>query len=1056
MDRLAALAAALGFGACPVALDARARTSLGLADEVEEARLVQGVGALRALLVAGAGEVPVRALLSTVAVALAKRTAHVLWIVLAVDGDRREAGVACWPEHPRAPRLRALVVRRRHVVASDAETICALDACAGDDDLLVHARWCEVLGRDALSRRFYRTLEQRVNAMAASLLGVPAADRAQLALLCASRLIFLGFLQSKGWLDGDRAFLSRRFDECMASGGRFHGRVLLPLFFGTLNTPSRQRAPAAQRFGAVPFLNGGLFARTALERRHSRARFSDEVLGALFAQLLDAFRFTAREDQEHLSEAAIDPEMLGRAFESLMAAGERRTSGAFYTPHALVAHVSERALLAALGTRGMPPEALTGALHGTPLPADAAEVIRRRLRSFTVLDPACGSGAFLVYVLERLADLHRAAGDTRDTAAIRRDVLCRAIHGVDVNPTAVWLCELRLWLSVVIESDEHHVSRVPPLPNLDCNIRVGDALSGDAFTQSALSPRPVTVTRLRERYARAAGARKLPLRRALALEERRRALVDLEGQLRTVAAARRERLTAARSPDLFGNLTATPREWPAQSRALRLRGMALRREIRRIEQGGALPFSFASHFGHVHAAGGFGLVIGNPPWVRLKNIPLASRAGLRERYRVFRDAGWNPSLDGAVSRPFGAQADLSAIFVERSVTLTVSTGIVALLVPAKLWRSLAGGGVRRLLASDTEPLACEDWSEAPSSFGAAVYPSVLLAARRSSAPSGATCLTSASMRCSVRRRSLHLEWDVSATALRLRAGDAASPWLLHPPQVRAAFDLLAARGIPLGALPFGRPTLGVKSGCNEAFIVTVPAVQRHDGSALAAVEYRGRRARVERALLRPLLRGETVTAWRSEAPGDAILWTHDELGAPLRTLPPGAAHWLAPWRRRLSARADLRGASAWWTLFRTDAADRARTRVVWSDFGRTPRATLLDAGDPTVPLNSCYVIAFDVRVDALTLMALLNSALVSAWLNAIAEPARGGWHRYLAWTVSLLPLPVDWPRAREILAPLAEQALRGDAPSAEALLDGACRAYRVRRTDMDPLVAWCH
>ena len=61
-------------------------------------------------------------------------------------------------------------------------------------------------------------------------------------------------------------------------------------------------------------------------------------------------------------------------------------------------------------------------------------------------------------------------------------MLARVIHGVDVNPTAVWLCELRLWLSVVIESDERRMSAVPPLPNLDCNVRVGDALAGDAFS----------------------------------------------------------------------------------------------------------------------------------------------------------------------------------------------------------------------------------------------------------------------------------------------------------------------------------------------------------------------------------------------------------------------------------------------------------------------------------------------------------------------------------------------------------------------------------------------
>jgi hypothetical protein len=142
-------------------------------------------------------------------------------------------------------------------------------------------------------------------------------------------------------------------------------------------------------------------------------------------------------------------------------------------------------------------------------------------------------------------------------------------------------------------------------------------------------------------------------------------------------------------------------------------------------------------------------------------------------------------------------------------------------------------------------------------------------------------------------------------------------------------------------------------------------------------------------------------------------------------------------------------------LFRTEGADSSRMRVVWSDFGRVPRAALLAAGDPTVPLNSCYVIACDDPSDGLALAALLNGPLAAAWLNAVAEPARGGWHRYLAWTMALLPLPLDWPHARGFLAPLAERALLGDPPTDAELLTAACRAYRVRGADVSPLIAWC-
>ena len=1046
IDTLLPIAAELSFDPAALPLDDGTRAALGISDDAGEVRLARGQGALRALLVSTGRTEPLRALFTRLASALTSRAGSVLWLLLGTTSGG-EVGVACWTKGDRGPRLVALVARREHVVASDAEALAALAASSGDDDLLTHTRWCELLGREALSRRFYRTLEQCIGVLSDSLPRVPRDDRGELALLAASRLLFLAFLETKGWLDGDRAFLARQFDACMARGGGFHERVLLPLWFGTLNTPARRRARAARAFGAIPFLNGGLFGKTALERRHNHARLSDESLGRFLGEVLGAYRFTAREEHERWSEAAIDPEMLGRAFESLMVSAERRTSGAFYTPQVLVAHVAEAALASRLAEGGLTSGVIETALRGETLAARDAAALRAELASLTVLDPACGSGAFLVHLLERIAELHRLAGDARPVAEVRRDVLARDIHGVDVNPTAVWLCELRLWLSVVIESDERRMSAVPPLPNLDCNVRVGDALAGDAFSAppSLVGP-PASLAALRLRYARATGPRKATLRRGLDREERRRSIAALDRQLVALRSERRERVLALRSVDLFGARGGAATLRRGDSLALRRRTGALRRERERITAGGALPFAFSSHFGHVHARGGFGLVVGNPPWVRLHNIPAVARASLRDRYRVFRDAAWEAgTVRAGAGSGFGAQVDLAALFVERSLALTATRGVVALLVPAKLWRSLAGGGTRALLARDARVLRLEDWSEAPCAFDAAVYPSMVLAANAQPKPPD-------EMHAAVRRRSLDVVWRAHPASMRFDRDDPASPWLLLPPAVRVAFDRLVARGHPLGDCGIGRPTLGVKCGFNEAFVIDV-VQQTGDEVTVARDERRGA---IERAFVRPLARGESIVPWRLPPTSSAIVWTHDASGAVLETLPRGAARWLAPWRTKLSLRSDLRGSRAWWSLFRTEAADCRRTRVVWGDFGRAPRAAVLPAGDPTVPLNSCYVLACDIPEDALAITALLNSPLAAAWLGAIAEPARGGWHRYLAWTIALLPLPHDWTRARSILAPIAERAILDDAPSALSLLDAVCGAYRLKPADVAPLLAWSH
>jgi hypothetical protein len=130
-------------------------------------------------------------------------------------------------------------------------------------------------------------------------------------------------------------------------------------------------------------------------------------------------------------------------------------------------------------------------------------------------------------------------------------------------------------------------------------------------------------------------------------------------------------------------------------------------------------------------------------------------------------------------------------------------------------------------------------------------------------------------------------------------------------------------------------------------------------------------------------------------------------------------------------------------------------RVIWSDIGKKPRAFVLEAGDRTVPLNSCYVARSPSRDDALTLAAILNSPLAAAWLAAIAEPARGGYQRFLGWTVARLPLPRDWAHAVKLLAPISQSAIDGAPPDRATLTDLTIRAYRMKAADVSPLLIWC-
>lgn len=1051
------IATLLGFSdALP--LDRTARERLAIADLAPRAHVADGPGLLRSCVAPAPPAQVVRHVAAQIASRLGNRAPHALWLVVVVQPATHTLILAV-PPLAGSSRVAALVVDTRRVLDSDAETVAAMVDAAATTDALTHHRWRELMGRDALTRRFYRELEAAVGDMASSARG-PAPDHArrEMALLNTSRLLFLAFLEAKGWLDGDRAFLRGQYDDRCSHGGGVHGHLLAPLFFGTLNTPIARRSAAARAFGRVPFLNGGLFARTALEKRWRSTTFTDEAIGRVICDLLGSYRVTAREESVSWSEAAVDPEMLGRAFESLMASDDRRRSGAFYTPLSLIERVTTAGLDHCLAGLGVPNAARCAVLNREPIPAPDRPHLLTVLSAVRVVDPACGSGAFLVHVLERLADIRRAAGDLRSTSARRRDVLTGSIFGVDVNPMAVWLCELRLWLSMVIDADEHDGIGVAPLPNLDHHVRVGDALAGPGFDESAPDI-TADLSILRRRYANATGPRKRTIGRSLDAAERRIALQHWRARIQLLCAKRRELLVALRGRDLFDRRVTPSAADRDQLAALRQAAREARRHEAALRSGGALPFSFPIQFADVSSRSGFDLVVGNPPWVRLHRIGTAARADFSSRYRSWRDAAWvTGARDAGTGTGFASQVDLAALFAERATQIVRPGGVIALLLPTKLWTSLSAGGVRHVLTDTCRINNLEDWSESPAAFDAVVYPSMLIATRERD--NTVSDRPTEPLRGAVHRRSGVLDWAGESSRLSLD-GSPGAPWLVVPSPVRDAFDLLAARGIRLAQTPIGRPLLGVKTGCNDAFLVT-PRPDWREGIANDPHSDRTCRVRsanrdddVEVRMLRPVLRGEDLRPWSAKPLETAMIWTHDAVGRPLDQLPSGAAAWLAPWRRQLEARTDASRARRHWTLFRTEAADTNRPRVVWSDIGRVPRATVLACGDPTVPLNSCYV-AFARSLDeACAVAALLNSAPAAAWLCALAEPARGGYRRFLGWTLARLPIPRDWTRAVSILAPIGRAALDGAEPDPHSLATAVARAYRVRLSRLEPLLTWC-
>src|SRR2546426_7588261 len=274
--------------------------------------------------------------------------------------------------------------------------------------------------------------------------------------------------------------------------------------------------------------------------------------------------------------------MLGRVFEGVMDPDERRVSGSFYTPAALVRELVRAGLEAALvGRFGLARDAAERWIHDgqPPLPARIPD-----LRRLKVVDPAVGSGAFLLGALEELVALRRAAGEG-PVVRLKRDVLAHSLFGVDLKLTAVRLAELRLWLALVADQDETDLARIAPLPNLDGHVRQGDALIDPLTLARALGGATATLVPSREVERLTSARRALFSLAGPAKQQALGELADAEGALArrlfTAAVAALERraaelVAAGQDRDLFGRR----RGLRPDERPLLRRGRGRRRERR--------------------------------------------------------------------------------------------------------------------------------------------------------------------------------------------------------------------------------------------------------------------------------------------------------------------------------------------------------------------------------------------------------------------------------------------------------------------------------------------
>jgi len=342
------------------------------------------------------------------------------------------------------------------------------------------------------------------------------------------QIVFLYFLQKKGWFGVDRSnewgsgpknFLRKLFTGEIAKYNNFFNDILEPLFYEAL--ASKREEDYYSRFNCkIPFLNGGLFdpisdydwintdINLANELFSNKEISKEGDLGTGILDVLDRYNFTVKEDEPLEKEVAIDPEMLGKVFENLLEIKDRKSKGTYYTPREIVHYMCQQSLINYLYTacnqviEQKDLEQLV--LHGTSVVEheeqiskqgketqtykhilsqklrDNAELIDGKLARITVCDPAIGSGAFPLGMMSEIVKARETLSrfitpkTNRSPYDFKRHAIANSIFGVDIDAGAVEIAKLRLWLSLIVDEDDMRL--IKPLPNLDYKIMQGNSL----------------------------------------------------------------------------------------------------------------------------------------------------------------------------------------------------------------------------------------------------------------------------------------------------------------------------------------------------------------------------------------------------------------------------------------------------------------------------------------------------------------------------------------------------------------------------------------------------
>ena len=747
-------------------------------------------------------------------------------------------------------------------------------------------------------------------------------------------------------------------------------------------------------FEHVPFINGGLFecldknkTSDGVEQAYYNDGFSrnniikdghythrafipnnlffseDEGEKAGILTIFSRYNFTVEENSPSEQQIALDPELLGKVFENLLGVYNPEThdtarsqSGSFYTPREIVNYMTDISLQAYLGNTDEVKAIFKDDFEYNPQQKDFYDEIIEKLTKIKVLDPACGSGAFPMGMLNRIVELMQRLNAPGDKYDLKLQIMENCIYGGDIQTIAAQITKLRFFISLICDckktdnADDNY--GIPNLPNLETHFVTCDSLIGlkkpqeySLFEQDVIALKAKLQEVRHEHFTAKTVYQKTKLRNRD--KELRNELTEMLKSDNVIA-----------SEDAIQMAAWNPYDQNAQS-----------------------PFFDPEWMFGIKD--GFDVVIGNPPYIRLqKNDGL-----LANRY------------EPCIYKTFDRDGDIYCLFYEKGYSLLKQNGVLCYITSNKWMRAGYGDKTRYLITKHTNPILLIDFASVKIFEGATVDTNILLF-RKTIVPNHTTQCVAFTKSQKKEVNNLYSFVENQCVPYQFREDGA---WIVLDEMGKKIKDLIEEKGMALNKwnVSINR---GLLTGYNKAFIID----EDTRNSILASCETSEERSLTE-SVIAPMLRGRDIYRYNYVWAHKYIINTHNGIRGikpkvDINKFPALKAYLDSHWNK-ISRRGD-KGDTPYNLRNCAYLEDFCKPKVMWKIIGCNINFAF---DDSNMYCNNAVNIMPGDRSNMLQFVGLMNSKLFDWYLKVTTEAeVQGGGVQLYVTTLEKTPLKLDF------------------------------------------------